>query len=142
MGISYSAIVQLRLICLSMSDHRLMRYAESGSEGSSRGSSWRERQYKRNEDQRHEWYEERSSSGEGSSQTYQLSFEVPTQEQHDRRDQELEHLHRMVRDLELEVWGRCQSRDRDEFPERSKSVKGSHGEASHQFGSRRSRDRS
>lgn len=43
---------------------------------------------------------------EGLSQTYQSMLDVPKHEHRDRRDQELECLRRMVRDLEIEVQGR------------------------------------
>ena len=105
-------------------------------------ASERERRYKRNEDRRCERNDGSSSSGEGSSQTYQSAFEVFKQKHYDMRDHELERLHRMVRDLELEVLGRCRRRDRDKSFKGSVSVGGSHGEASRQSGSRRSRDRS
>ena len=60
----------------------------------------------------------------------------------DRRDQELKFLCRMVRDLELEERGRRRQRNREKHAEGSTSVRGSHGEASHQSGSHQSRDRS
>ena len=68
--------------------------------------------------------------------------EVLEQGQHDRRDQELEHLCRLVRDLELKVRGRRRRRNRSESLEGLISMRGSHGEASCQFDSCRSRDRS
>ena len=94
-----------------MFDHQSGSFTGSGSGGLSRASSWQERRrHKRNEDRRHKQDEERSSSGEGSPQTYQSASEVPEQEQHDRRDQELECFHRLVRDLELEVRGHIEER--------------------------------
>lgn len=42
----------------------------------------------------------------------------------------------------MEVRGRRQRRNHDESPERLVSVRGSHGEVSHQSGSHRSRDKS
>ena len=39
----------------------------------------------------------------GSSYIYRSTSGASEHEHHDRRGQELEHLHRMVRDLELEV---------------------------------------
>ena len=71
---------------------------------------------------------------------YRSMLDVPEHKHHDRRDQELECLCRMVRDLELEVQGRRQQRNHDEHAEGFVSVRGSHREASHQSGSRRSRD--
>ena len=46
----------------------------------------------------------------------------------------------MVKDLELEVRGRCRRMNLKEHVEGSTSVGGSHGEASHQSGSHRSRE--
>ena len=60
----------------------------------------------------------------------------------DRRDQELKCLCRMVRDLELEEQGRRRQRNREKHVKGSTSVRGSHGEASHQSSSHRSRNRS
>ena len=63
-------------------------------------------------------------------------------EHFDKRDEELERLRRLVRDLELEVRGRCWRRDREEHAEGSTSVKGRYREGSHQSNSHRHRDRS
>ena len=71
---------------------------------------------------------------------YRSMSDVPEHEHHDRRDQELERLRRMVRDSELEVQGRRRRRNHDEHAEGSVSVRGSHRELFHQSGSRRSRD--
>ena len=60
----------------------------------------------------------------------------------DRRDEELECLHRLVRDLELEERGRCQRRDRKEREEGSASMGGRYGTGSHQSSSYQHRDRS
>ena len=46
----------------------------------------------------------------------------------------------MVKDLELEVRGRCRRMNLKEHVEGLTSVGGSHGEASHQSGSHRSRE--
>lgn len=73
-------------------------------------------------------------------QTYQSMSKVSGHKQRDKRNQELEHLHRMVRDLELEVRGRRRQRNRDEQAEGSVSVGGSHGEASRQSSFHQSRD--
>ena len=54
-----------------------------------------------------------------------------------RRDEELEHLGRLVRDLELEARSRHRRRDREERGEGSASVGGRYGAKSHQFGSHR-----
>ena len=58
----------------------------------------------------------------------------------ERRDTELECLHRLVRDLELEVRGRRQRRDHEERGEGSTSVGGRYEVGSHQSGSHRHRD--
>ena len=56
-------------------------------------------------------------------------------EELEQRDTELEHLHRLVRDLELEVRGRRQRRDHEERGEGSTSVGGRYEARSHQSGS-------
>ena len=48
-----------------------------------------------------------------------------------RRDTELEHLHRLVRDLKLEMRGRHQRRDHEERGEGSTSVGGRYEAGSH-----------
>ena len=60
----------------------------------------------------------------------------------DRKDEELERLHRLVRDLELEVRGRRRRRDREEPEKGLASVGGRYGEGSHRYGSHRHWDRS
>ena len=60
-GISYNAVVLLRLNPGKMSDRHSESYAENGSLGSSRGSTWQERRHKRCEDREREQDEERSS---------------------------------------------------------------------------------
>ena len=59
-----------------------------------------------------------------------------------QRDEELERLCRLVRDLELEARGRCRRRDNEERGERSASVGGHLGVGSYQSRSHRHRDRS
>ena len=88
-------------------------HAESGSIGSSRGSTWLERRQKRHEDRERERREEESSLGEGSHQTHRIMSGASGHGQHDERHQELKQLRRLVRDLELETRGWCQRRDRD-----------------------------
>ena len=112
--------VQLR----KMFEQFSVSYAASGSRGSSRVFNWREMRYKRNKDQWHEQDGEYSSPGEGSSQMYRSMSDVPEHEHRDRRDQDLEHLRRMVRDLELELRGRCRRRNHDEHVEGTVSVRG------------------
>ncbi|XP_075649642.1 uncharacterized protein LOC142620099 [Castanea sativa] len=93
-----------------MSEHHLASYAASSSGGSFWGSSWRERSHKRNEDRRHDQEGGHSSSGEGSSQTYRSTLNASGHECHDKRDRELERMHRRIRDLELELQERCRRR--------------------------------
>ena len=63
-------------------------------------------------------------------------------EHFDKRDEELERLRRLVRDLELKARGRRRRRDREEHAEGSTSVRGGYGEASHQSNPHRHWDRS
>ena len=62
---------------------------------------------------------------------YQSMSRTSGHKSFDRRDEELERLRRLVRDLELEARGRRQRRNREEHVEGSTSVGSSHGEASH-----------
>ena len=91
---------------------QLRSYAKSGSGRSLRGSTWRERRQKRHEDREHE-EEGQSGLGEGSFQMYWTMFGALGCNRFDRRDEELEqkdeeleHLQRLVRDLELQARGR------------------------------------
>ena len=88
-------------------------HTESGSVGSSRESTWWERRQKRREDREREQEEEESSLGEGSDQTHRTMLGASGHGQFDERNQELERLRKLVRDLELEAKGKCQRRDRD-----------------------------
>ena len=110
-------------------------YAESGSGGSSRGSTWRERRHKRREDRDCEREEEQSSLGEGSYQTHRKMSRSLGHEQFNERDGELERLRRLVRDLELEARGRRQIKDRDDREEGSASRGGRYGVGSNQSSS-------
>ena len=96
-----------------MSDRHSGSYAESGLVGSSWGSTWRERRYKRPEDREREREEEQSGLGKGLYQTHRTLSGALGYWQFAERDEELEWLHRLVRDLELEARGRHQRRDRD-----------------------------
>ena len=58
-------------------------------------------------------------------------------ESFDRRDEELERLRRLVRDLEFEARGRHWRRDHKERAKGSASVGGGYGETSHQSRSHR-----
>jgi len=95
-------------------------YVESGSGRSSRGSTWRERRQKRREDRE---YEEQGQSrlGEGLFQTYRIVSGASGRNRFNRkdeelkqRDEELERLHRLVRDLELEARGWHRRKDHEE----------------------------
>ena len=89
-----------------MSEGHSGSYVESAFGGSSRGSTWWERRHKRREDRDREREEERSSLGEGLYQTHQTMSGASRHRQFDERDEELEWLCRLVRDLELEARGR------------------------------------
>ena len=75
--------------------------------------SWQERRQKRHEDRDHEQGEEQFGLGDGSFQTYRTMSGASGRnrfdrrdEEHDQRDEELECLCRLVRDLELQARGR------------------------------------
>ena len=53
-GISYEVVVRLRLMLGKISERRSRSYVESGSVGSSRGSTWQEQRHKRCEDRNHD----------------------------------------------------------------------------------------
>ena len=78
--------------------------------------------HKRDEDHRYEQEEDHSGLGEGSLHTYRSMSGAFGHERFDRRDEELEHLRRLVRDLELEVRGRRWRRDLEKHVEGSTSV--------------------
>ena len=120
-----------------MSGRQLRSYVESGSGGSSRGSSCQERRQKRHEDRKYEQGEEQSDLGEGSFQIHRTVSGTSRHEHFDRRDEELERLRRLVKDLELKAKGRRQKRNCEKCAEGSASVEGGYREASH-----RHRDRS
>ena len=115
---------------------------------SSQGSTRQERRQKQREDREYE--EQRQSElGEGSFQTYQTMSSTLGRNCFDRRDEVLEkrdedlkHLHRLVRDLELEARGRHRRKDHEKRREGSASMGGHHGAGSHQFGSHHHQDRS
>ena len=87
--------------------------AESGFVRSSRDSTWLERRQKKREDREHERRGDKSGLREGSDQTYRIMSGASRRGQLDERDQELEWLRRLVRDLKLEARGWYQRRDRD-----------------------------
>ena len=88
-----------------MSEGRSGGQAESGSVGSSRDSTCLERRQKRREDKEREHKEEEFGLGKGSDQAHQTMSDASGHEQPDERDQELERLRRLIRDLELEARG-------------------------------------
>ena len=85
-----------------MSEGYFGGHAESGSAGSSRGSTWQERRQKRHEDRERERAEEQSGLREGSYQTLRTVSGTTGYDQHEEMDQEIEWLRRLVRDFELE----------------------------------------
>ena len=87
----------------------------TGSEGSSRGSSWRERRQKEREDRRHDQLEVMSSMGEGSYQTQRTVSGAMGRRQREEWDEELKRLRRLVKGLELEVRGRRRGGDRNDW---------------------------
>ena len=105
-----------------MSEGCLGGQAESGSVGFSRDSTWRERRQKMHEDRERGRGEEESGLGEGSDQTHRTMSGASGHEQRDERDQKLEWLRRLVRDLELEAKGWQQRRDRGNQERRDGSV--------------------
>ena len=80
--------------------------AQSRLVGSSRDSIWQERRQKRREDRERRRGEEESGLGKGSDQTHRTMLGASEHGQLDGRDQELERLRRLVKDLELEARGR------------------------------------
>ena len=78
--------------------------------------------------------------GKGSFQTHWTLSGASGHDRFDRRDEELERLRRLVRDLELEARGMHRKRDRDERAEGSASVEGGYGEVPHQSSSHRHQD--
>ena len=106
-----------------MSEEHSGRHAESGSTRSSWGSIWRERRQKRRKDQERELAEGQSDLGEGSYQTLQTVSGTMEHDQHDERDQEIERLHSLVRDFELEGRNRRQRRNQYNRERRDDNVK-------------------
>ena len=96
-----------------MSEGRSGDHAESGSVGSSQGSTWWERRQKRSEDREREREREEEQSGlrEGSYQTLQTVSSAMEHEWHEERDREIERLRKLVRDFKLEARTRHQRRD-------------------------------
>ena len=125
-----------------MSERHSGGRAESGSVGSSRGSTWRERRQKRCKDRERLRGEEESGLGEGSDQTRRTVSGFSGHRQYDDRDRELERLHRLVMDLELEARGRRQERDRHHRQRRNDSTGDRGKESSSQSGTRRFQNRS
>ena len=141
MWLSYEAMVQLRLKYGKMSEGHSGGHAESESVGSFQESTWRERRrQKRHEDREREREEEEFGLREGSDQTHRTMSGASRHGQFDERDQELEQLRRLVRDLELEARGRRQRRDRDNEEMKDGSVGSRGGEEFGQPGSRQCQD--
>ena len=103
---------------------------------------WRERRHKRREDRDRKQEEERSGLEEGSYQTHWTMSGVSRHGKFDERDEELERLRKMVRDLELEARGRHRRRDRNNREGGSASEGDRYGTRSNRSSSHRHRDRS
>ncbi|XP_065628557.1 uncharacterized protein LOC136067131 [Quercus suber] len=116
--------------------------AESGSAGSSRGSTLRERRQKRREDLAYEHLEERSGLGEGSYQTRRTASHASRHRQPDARDEELERLRRLVQELELEARNERRRVGQDDRGGRPDAEEERRGMGSNQSGSHRRRERS
>nr|XP_023886036.1 uncharacterized protein LOC111998166 [Quercus suber] len=116
--------------------------AESGLAGSSRGFTWREQRQKRREDPVYEQLEERSGLGEGSYQTGRTASHASWHRQPDARDEELERLRRLVRDLELEARNERRRAGQDDRGKRPDAEEERRGMGSNQSGSRLHRERS
>ena len=69
-------------------------------------------------------------------------FNASGHERPDKMDEELEHFQRLVRVLELVTRGKRRRKDHGKHAEGLVSIRSGHGEASHQFGYHRHRDRS
>ena len=125
-----------------MSERHSGGRAESGSVGSSRGSTWRERRQKRCKDRERLRGEEESGLGEGSDQTRRMVSGVSGHRQYDDKNRELEQLCRLVMDLELEARGRRQERDHHHRQRRNDSTGDRGEESSSQSGTQRFQNRS
>ena len=119
-----------------MSEGRSGGHAESGSIGSSRGSTWREIRQKSHEDRERVREEKEFGLGEGSDQTLRTMSGTSGHGQRDGRDQELERLCRLVRDLELEARGWHLRRNRNNRERRDDSMGNRGEEGSSQSGPR------
>ena len=104
--------------------------AESGSVGLSQGSTWQERRRKRHKDKECEHGEEESGLREGSYQTNRAATGASGHRLLDERDEKLERLHRLVRDLELKARERHRRGDQDNAAIGSMSGGDSHGRGS------------
>ena len=113
-GLSYDAVVLEGLKLEKMSERRSGDHAETGSVGSSRGSSWRKHRQKERKDREYDQREEMSGTGEGSYQTQRTVSGATGRRQREERDEELERLRRLVSGLELEVRGKHRRRDKND----------------------------
>ena len=103
---------------------------------------WRERRHKRREDRDRKQEKERSGLGEGSYQTHWTMSGASRHGKFDERDEELERLRKLVRDLELEARGRHRRRDQNNQKGGSASEGDRYGTRSNRSSSHRHRDRS
>ena len=125
-----------------MFEGRSGEHAKSGFVGSSGGSTWRERRQKRRENREHKQQGEQSSLGEGSYQTLRTISGATGHGKFKERDQEVERLCRLVRDLELGARDRRQKRDQNNQERRDDNVGDCYGGESCQSGSCQRRDHS
>ncbi|XP_023895031.2 uncharacterized protein LOC112006941 [Quercus suber] len=116
--------------------------AESGSTGSSQGSSWLERRQKRLEDRNRTREEKWSGLSEGSFQTQRTTSVASGHRLRDDRDEELERLRRLVRDLELEAENMHHRRARDDQRGRPDAGENNQGAGSNQSRSNHRHERS
>ena len=105
-----------------MSEGYSRGHAESGSAESSRGSTWQERRQKIREDREREQAEEQSDLGERSYQTLRKVSGATRYDQHEKKDQEIDRLRRLVRDFELKERNRHQRRNQDDQERRDDNV--------------------
>ena len=125
-----------------MSESHSGDHAGTGSVGSSRESSWRERRQKERKDRGHDQQEVISGTGEGSYQTQRTVSGATGRRQREKWDEELERLRKLVRGLELEVRGRRRRGDKNDRQQEVGIGENRYGERSNQSGPRLRRSRS
>ena len=111
-------------------------HAESGSVGSSRGSTWQERRQKRREDKERKREKEQSGLEKRLYQTLQMISGAIEHGRFEEKDREVEQLRKLVRDFKLEARNRRQQRDQDNQERRDDNVGDHDGGESSQSSSR------